>query len=277
MKKRIVLMCGSHMRHLYIAEKLYKEDRLAGLVIEKREEFLPQPPANLSQRDKDNFVLHFTERDKAERKFFGGVDADEILKNVPVLEVTMAELNSEKTIEFVKNANADMLITYGIHKVTDDIINCYEGKSFNIHGGLSPWYRGNTTLFWPFYFLKPNWAGMTIHRLTQRLDGGEILHHSVPKLEYGDKMHEVACKAVMKVADDICGILACLDQGAELICQPQKSTGKLFLSNDWTPQTLRVIYELFEDKIVDRYLDGELEQSTPSLVDFFADKGNLGK
>lgn len=42
-----------------------------------------------------------------------------------------------------------------------------------------------------------------------------------------------------------------------------------FFCRDWTPQTLRVIYELFDDKIVDMYLDGELEKSEPNLVDFF--------
>ncbi len=274
-KKKVILMCGSHMRHLYIAEKLYKEDRLAALVIEKREETIPEPPDYLTKRDRDNFVLHFSRRDEAEKKFFGTVDVDMILKKVQVLEVTMDELNSEKTVNFIKAAQADMLVSYGVHKLTDEVINSVEGGSYNIHGGLSPWYRGNITLFWPFYFLKPNWAGMTIHRLTQHLDGGDILHHSMPRLEYGDKMHEVACKAVVQVAEDICKILECWDDGVELACRRQKSSGKLFLGRDWTPQTLRVIYELFEDKIVDMYLDGELEKSEPELVNFF--KENVDK
>lgn len=215
MKNKVLFMCGSHMRHLFIAEKLYKEGRLAGLVIEEREAFVPKPAEHLSQRDKDNFIWHFKERDRAEQKFFGNVKKQDILENVPLLKVDMQTLNDAKTVEFIKKCNADILVTYGVHKVSDEIIQCMENRSFNIHGGLSPWYKGNTTLFWPFYFLKPNWAGMTIHRLSQNLDGGDILHHSVPKLEYGDKMHEVACKAVVQVAEDICTILGELDNGAE--------------------------------------------------------------
>ena len=267
MKHKAILMCGSHMRHMYIAEKLYKEDRLAALVIEEREEFVPTPDDNLCQRDKENFILHFAKRDEAEKKFFGKVNIEEIKKNVPTYNVTKDTLNNSETIDFLKKYDSNFLLTYGVHKVTADIINCI-AHSFNIHGGLSPWYRGNTTLFWPFYFLKPNWAGMTIHRLSAKLDGGDILHHSVPTLEYGDTMHEVACKAVAKVADDLCEILQKLDKGASLICIPQKGSGKLFLGSDWTPQTLRVIYELFDDKIVDMYLNGELEQRQPDLVDF---------
>lgn len=263
-------MCGSHIRHLYIAERLFQEERLAALVVEKREEFIPQPDESLSQRDKQNFILHFAERDRAEKKFFGETVSERLFTSVPTLHVELEELNSNQTLEFIKSHDADMLLTYGVHRVSDEIIRCQGENSFNIHGGLSPWYRGNTTLFWPFYFLKPNWAGMTIHRLTQKLDGGDILHHSVPELEYGDKMHEVSCKAVAKVADDLCRIMECMDNGKELVCQPQKNGGKLFLSRDWTPQMLRVVYELFEDKIVDLYLDGELEADNPSLVDFFA-------
>lgn len=269
MKNKIVFMCGSHIRHLYIAEKLYQEDRLAALVVEKREDFIPQPDEDLSQRDKENFILHFAQRDKAERKFFGEEVPEYLFENVPTLHVEMEELNSRRTVEFIKAQNASVLLTYGVHKVSDEIISCYGNHSYNIHGGLSPWYRGNITLFWPFYFLKPNWAGMTIHKLTQKLDGGDILHHSVPQLEHGDKMHEVACKAVMKVAEDFCRIMECMDNGRELICQPQKNAGKLFLERDWTPQMLRVIYELFDDKIVDLYLDGELEVTHPRLVNFF--------
>lgn len=65
----------------------------------------------------------------------------------------------------------------------------------------------------------------------------------------------------------VANILNRIDNGAELICSEQKGNGKLFLSRDWTPQTLRVIYELFEDKIVDMYLNGELEKRNQPCTD----------
>ena len=269
MKNQVIFMCGSHARHLHVAETLWKEGRLAALVIEVRENIIPTPPESLSERDKRNFVMHFKNREEAEKKFFGEKHK-EIVKdwNIPVLEVEEEKLNSKQTLDFIKEIDADLLLSYGVHKLSNEMIECYLEKSFNIHGGLSPWYRGCITLFWPFYFLKPNYAGMTIHRLTQQLDGGDILHHSVPKLEYGDRLHDVACKAVLQVADDICKILQELDEGKALKCVRQKSAGKLFLGKDWTPQTLRVVYELFEDRIVDMYLDGELEKEEPKLVNF---------
>lgn len=273
MEQKIVIMIGSHLRHLYVADLLKKAGRLAGVIIEEREVFLPSPPEDIPEHDKENFRLHFKKRDEAEKKAFGNLSVEDIQKDIPHLSVTESTLNGDKVVEFLKSHPADYLFTYGVHKIEDRIIKLYEGKCFNIHGGLSPWYRGNTTLFWPFYFLKPNWAGMTIHRLTRKLDGGEILHHSVPELAYGDGIHDVACKAVKKVAGDIIEILKAADEGKELECYPQKSAGKLFMSRDWTPQTLRLIYDVFDDKIVDRYLEGELTRDDPNLISFF-DKQN---
>lgn len=267
--KKVVFMCGSHRRHLYIANELGKFGRLAGLVIEKREDFVPVPPDDLSERDRNNFIHHFEERDKAETKFFSNVDVDALLNSTPHISVSKEDLNGSRTIAFLEEIQPDYLFSYGVHLISDTIIGLFDNRCFNLHGGLSPWYKGTITLFWPFYNLCPNWAGMTIHKLTSRLDAGEILHHSVPVLLHGDKMHEVACKATVQVSADLCRILDMVDKGHELTFQKQKSNGKLWVETDWTPQHLRVIYEFFDDNIVDMFLNGELTVSEPPLYKQF--------
>ena len=46
----------------------------------------------------------------------------------------------------------------------------------------------------------------------------------------------------------------------------QKTTGKLWLKKDWAPKHLKLIYGLYEDKIVNAYLNGELSQHLPKLI-----------
>lgn len=266
---KIVLMCGSHQRHLYLAEKLYKEGFLGGLVIEKREEFLPEPPKDLLEIDRENFIRHFKARDDAEKKFFGSVNIENIKKEVNFIDTTKETLNSNKTVEFINSVAPDYIISYGVHKISDELLDKYKNCCFNIHGGLSPWFKGTITLFWPFYFLKPNWAGMTIHCLSNKIDAGDIIHHSVPVLKRGDKIHEVACKAVVQVTDDLCKIIHMLKNGEKLKYVPQTSNGKLFIGKDWTPQTLRLIYNTFDDDIVDKFLEGEIASSDPKLIKQF--------
>lgn len=266
---KIVLMCGSHPRHLYVAKTLYDQGFLGGLVVETREVFVQQPPAGLEEIDRENFIRHFKARDEAEEKFFGAVKDWDYKSEVKTYQVDWNTLNAPETLAFVKSIEPEYVISYGVHKINDELIDAFSKRCFNIHGGLSPWYRGNITLFWPFYFLEPNWAGMTVHSLSNRMDAGDILHHSVPVLEYGDKIHDVACKAVKQVAEDLCVILQKIQEGTTIVRVPQRSTGKLFIAKNWKPQHLRLIYNTFDDDIVDKYLNGELMSLEPELIKAF--------
>lgn len=260
---KIVVMTGSHPRHFYVVNQLVDLGIVAGHVIEEREEFMPQPPAWLEGIDRDNFIRHFQDREEAELRFFSG--NDRVKESIPSFRVTRETLNSDGTLKWIQEISPDIVISYGVHKLDEKLLKKFPEHSWNIHGGLSPWFRGNITLFWPFFMLRPNWAGMTIHRLTERLDGGDIVHHSVPKLEYGDGVHDVACKAVQQVGQDLKKILSTI-QLEDIQYVPQKGTGKLFVGTDWTPQHLRLVYQTYNNDIVDHFLDGKLVKIEPNLV-----------
>ncbi|MBW7456217.1 formyltransferase family protein [Paenibacillus sepulcri] len=265
---KMIFLTGSHPRHLYVAKKLYDEHLLSGLLIEVREEFMPVPDDQLSPIDRQNFERHFLDRQTSEERFFGSLDSS-YFSGIPVYPATKENLNDEQTRQWIQNLQPDIAVSYGIHKLNEDMLASLPAYAWNIHGGLSPWYRGNTTLFWPFYFLKPNWTGMTIHKLTSKLDGGGIIHHSVPVLERGDGIHDVACKAVIQASEDLIKLLQLVSEGLPIHAVPQKSNGKLFTSADWRPQHLRMIYNTFNNDIVDQYLDGKLEGAEPKLIKAF--------
>lgn len=263
---KVLLLTGSHPRHLYVVNELVKTGFVTAHVMEKREAFVPQPPLGLEKIDLTNFIRHFKDRDEAEHHHLEGNDTVSV--SVPTLEVTMQHLNSLETIEWIKKQQFDLAISYGVHKLSDELLEALGGNAWNIHGGLSPWYKGNTTLFWPFFMLKPNWAGMTIHRLSSRLDAGDIVHHSVPTLEYGDGLHDVACKAVIQVAKDLTQIVTTIKlENVQYL--PQKGTGKLWIGTDWQPQHLRFVYNTYNNDIVDQFLDGKLTKVEPKLISAF--------
>ncbi|RXT04460.1 formyltransferase family protein [Ammoniphilus sp. CFH 90114] len=266
---KVILLTGSHPRHLFIAKSLYKSGFLQGLLLEQREDFTPAPPDGLNESDRRNFLRHFRDRDEAEYRMFGEQHDIAAFHGVPVHETSSEQLNSLPVRNWIVGQRADIVLSYGIHKLSDDLLEVMPEQAWNIHGGLSPWYRGAITLFWPFYFLQPNWAGMTIHKLSSRLDAGDILHHSVPELMRGDGIHDVACRAVWQVAQDLLKILDKVKGGEAVKAVPQKSSGKLFLARDWTPQHLRLIYDTFDNDIVDRFLDGDLGYQEPPLVRAF--------
>jgi len=95
------------------------------------------------------------------------------------------------------------------------------------------------------------------------------VHHAVPQLVRGDGIHDTACRAVVQVAEDLVAILRMVEQGATIEEVPQRSSGKLFLGEDWKPQHLRLIYNTFDNDIVDQYLDGNLGHQEPPLIKAF--------
>ena len=263
---KILLLTGSHPRHLFLVNELVKTGFVTAHVMEKREEFLPEPPAYLESVDRVNFIRHFKDRDEAEHSHFEG--NDKVSVGLPTLDVTKQNLNNVETIEWIKSQQFNLAISYGVHKLSDELLDVLPENAWNIHGGLSPWYKGNTTLFWPFFMLKPNWAGMTIHRLSSRLDAGDIVHHSVPTLEYGDGLHDVACKAVIQVAKDLTKIVTTIKL-EDIQYTPQKGNGKLWVGTDWQPQHLRFVYNTYNNDIVDQFLDGKLSKMNPPIITAF--------
>lgn len=262
---RVVLMCGSHRRHAHVARILAIAGHLEGLVVERREEMVPEPPNGLDPADERNFRRHFAERDDVESGVFGPA---ELPSGVPTTWTTKEDLNSATVRKFVTQLRPELVLSFGVHLLAQDALAEYQrtATTWNLHGGLSPWYRGTATLFWPFFFLRPHWAGMTVHELVRAIDGGGIIHHSVPTLARGDGIHDVGARAVTAVTDDIVRLLDRLDSGATVEPQVQRSSGKLFLNADFQPQQLRVIYDLFDNDIVDAYLDGALSTPPPELL-----------
>ncbi|MFJ7735964.1 formyltransferase family protein [Lysinibacillus sp. NPDC097287] len=263
---KLLLLTGSHPRHLYLVNKMAELGIVAAHIIEIRGSFVPTPPIGLEDIDRENFIRHFSDRDEAEHSHFAG--NEHINVEIPTLKVSMQNLNSPETMEWVATQQFDLAISYGVHKLSNELLSVMPEHSWNIHGGLSPWYKGNTTLFWPFFMLRPNWAGMTIHRLTERLDAGGIVHHSVPELAYGDGLHDVACKAVTQVTEDLSKIISELSL-EEIKYVTQKGNGKIWVGVDWLPQHLRFVYNTYNNDIVDQFLDGKLPKLDPPLISAF--------
>ncbi len=258
---KVLFMTGSHPRHAYMARCLEKAGVLSALVIEKREAHVPSPPEGLSAELSELFVHHFQKRQEAESKFF----SDAKLPEVETFDVTKESLNSPETQAFIRKINPDILMSYGVHILTDETLNAAKKQKWNIHGGLSPWYRGTITHFWPSYMLQPQMTGMTMHNLTQEVDGGAIVHQSVAELVSGDGLHDLACRAVMSLGEELPKVFEAVKSLDDVKKFPQRTTGRLWLNRDWRPEHLKLIYQTYNDKVVDHYLKGDLHNRKPKL------------
>ena len=179
--------------------------------------------------------------------------------------MTLKELNSGKIHDFLKSKKPDLILSYGCHLLSEETLS-FAQEAWNIHGGISPWYRGTATHFWPSYMLEPQATGMTVHETTPKIDGGPIVHQSLAKLVRDDGIHDLSCRAVQSIAEEISKLLEVKASGKIKKAIPQKTSGKLWLAKEWQPEHLRLVYETYNNKIVNEYLDGRLNQQKPELI-----------
>lgn len=258
---KIVFITGNHPRHAYIARAIASTGLLDTVIIEQREAFQPSAPDNIPHDLSVLFSHHFNERDRVESLFFDKVR----WPNVNLLDITIDQLNSSKIRTLLTQIKPGLLLTYGCHMLNDETLNCVQGEKWNCHGGLSPWYRGATTHFWPSYMLEPQMTGMTVHDLTSALDAGDVVHQCASDLIRGDSLHMLAARSVIKLGEELPRLIHLLSEKGQIIKKRHTTQGALWPAAKWRPEHLRVIYQLYSDKIVDAYLDGELINKQPTL------------
>jgi len=262
---KLLWIGGNHPRHLYIINEIAKEFEIAGAIIQKRENLLPEPPANISEIDRVNFIKHFASREKSEKKYFG----IQKMPNCDVLEVDDSNLNSQQSVNFTNSIKPNLIFIFGSDLIKEPLYSSLPKDAINLHLGLSPRYRGAATLFWPFYFMEPTYAGSTFHHIISEPDAGNIIHQCTPLMELNDGIHDIACKTVIKSTHDAKQLLKIYKKNGTWIYHKPKGTGRNFLENDFRPEHLRVIYNIFNNDMVKQYLEGNLNCKKPNLVHQF--------
>ncbi|MCG7630331.1 formyl transferase [Epibacterium sp. MM17-32] len=266
---KMVVITGDHPRHRYLATKLAECGLLSGWIIEKRKPFMPEAPAGLTPELTRLFNLHFQRREEAEERFFGQPTTP---SDVPNLSVTPDTLNDQATLEFIKQADPRLVLSYGCHKLSDALIQASGCTFWNTHGGFSPQYRGVTTHFWPSYMLEPQMTGVTMHETTSHIDGGAIIHQNAAlEMHADDGLHDLAARTVRAYADEIPALLAKTLEGDLPLGQPQKTSGKIWIGADWRPEHLHLIYNTYEDRICKAVADGELAGRIPTPFSLLKD------
>lgn len=131
-------------------------------------------------------------------------------------------------------AQPEVIAVYGTAIIHPPVFTRARRLTLNMHTGLSPWYRGDSTLFWPVYYDEPDKLGVTVHELVESVDGGTIAATAPVLYEPGDGEAELFAKGVRA------GTLLYLDcvqaalDGA-LHCRPQDlSLGREFSWKDRT-------------------------------------------
>ncbi len=117
---------------------------------------------------------------QAEKNIFG--DVEFLPSNVRSMAIKMKDLNKLPLSALAEALESDCYVVFGASFIKGELIEfLVKNRAFNIHMGISPYFRGSSCNFWATYMGMPELVGATIHMLSEKLDAGDMLYHALPQ------------------------------------------------------------------------------------------------
>ena len=245
---KYMIVAGDHPRHRHVIEALLPQIRgEVDLLIYTREALEPVPPNSTGERLTHLWRKHFELRTAVEAQYFGREPTESL---APLFASTTRASSSDFNIilgGLLAANNFDGLLSVGPGMILESTLDLLPAKSYNLHLGLSPRYRGSATLFWPSYFLEPEFSGTTLHRFSKTPDSGDIVHQTGLVIrDTSWNVHESSAETITQALPEISDVLASAFSSRSLKVRPQPGAGKTFLTTDFRPEHLVSIYETYE-------------------------------
>ncbi len=265
---KLAILTSTATRHRYFARRLADEFNVVAVAFENMEYAHAKVPNDGLTPDEQAVVReHFRDRKMAEAKAFGRK-----MYEADTTYISPGQINSVTCLAWLMESGADTVAVFGTSLIKPSLLDLCPGRMINMHLGLSPYYRGTATNFYPLLNGEPEYVGATIHLLDEGIDSGPIFRHARPKIVAGDTPHTIGCKAIEAGTDAMIETLGRLPDEAAVpqwtfspTAAPNGRTHemRLYLRKDYHPRQVVELYEKF-DGMMERYL--KEDRKAPLLV-----------
>lgn len=253
---RVAILTANDIRHRYFVNAI-GEERDVGVVCYEDTGYVPARARRDELDEHARAVVdhHFAERTRQEQRYFGH-NADRVANGNGrvVWNVNRSTLNSAATVDLLKRQGVDVVLVYGTDLIRPPLLDAYAGRLINMHLGLSPYYRGTATNFYPLLNDEPEYVGATVHVLDAGIDTGPILHHARPEIGADDMPHTVGCKAILAGIEKVKQALREAEAGAlQPVPQWPVPNPRVCLRKHYHPRQVVALYEMIEAGLFPRY------------------------
>ncbi|MFQ5462593.1 MAG: formyl transferase [Phycisphaerae bacterium] len=267
---KIGILTSIETRHQYFAQRLGEALDVVAVAYEETGYAPSKMVGTDLTRDETKIVLHhFAERTRMEELMLGqpaGFLDETETRRVRFLKP--GELNTESTLSWLRDAQVACLVVYGTNLIKPPLLGAWPERTVNLHLGLSPYYRGTATNFYPLVNGEPQYVGATIHLIDEGIDSGPILRHVRPEIVDDDMPHTIGCKAIIAGVDAMIDSLRALEQGSlKPVAQWEEPSAKVYLRKDYHPRHVVQLYQKLKEGLIPRYVkNGPPTSRVPKLV-----------
>jgi folate-dependent phosphoribosylglycinamide formyltransferase PurN len=231
----VLILCGRSPRHLYVANRLCRAARPLAIVHETGTQWTTAKvvrtlkPANLARkawrwlRDRRRYV------GGGEARFFFGDFPAKLDR--PDLVVEVPHVNDDRVVALAQRLKPDIIAVFGTSLIRGPLLRMGRLGMVNLHGGLSPEYRGADCTFWALYNGEPEKVGCTLHYIDAGIDTGKLIAHVSPAVKCGDDELTLFWRAVRDSAEAYAELFDRLERG-DRVGRAQARKGKLYQVKD---------------------------------------------
>jgi len=250
----IIILTGSDIRHEFFRKKIALTPGINVLrtYCETGKQLLP--PANseiIDLREK-----HLKARQQSEVDFFGlYTSTAEDRSNAVFIEA--GSINNENYVKEIEGLNPDLIVVYGSSILKAPLLALFERRILNVHLGLSPYYRGSATNYWPLVDDLPECVGATFMYIDEGIDTGEIIHQVRPGINFYDSPSCIGNRLIKQMTEVYSRLIINFSKISAPASVQFNKLKKLCKRKDYTEESVQKLYDNFAGGLVDRYLQNK--------------------
>jgi len=232
---KILILTGGSARHLHVANRLCGSAEALAIVQETGSHWTWRKLLKLLRPD--NFARKLARwlRDRkrytggGEAKFFFGDQTPKLDRQDIATEVN--HINHPEVLALARRLKPDLICVFGTSLIRGPLLDAGRLGMVNLHGGLSPEYRGADCSFWALHNGEPEKLGCTLHYIDSGIDTGGLIAHISPPIHPGEDELTLFWRAVQESAEVYAELLQRIEAGEQFgVSQPDK--GRLYQVRD---------------------------------------------
>lgn len=253
---KIIILTGSELRHQFFRTAVAAAEGVEVIrtYCEGMENTIHSITREKDQRQQDTKIEleHLTLRADVERDYFESFLSLTTDKSNPIY---IPRGTASDYADEIEKLAPDLLIAYGCSLIKGSLLETFPKRFLNVHLGLSPWYRGSGTNFWPLVNGEPEYVGATFMYIDKGVDTGEIIHQIRARVYLRDTPHHIGNRLISDMTRTYIDLIRGYDQ-IEAQQQPEiVGNERLYKRKDYMASAITAMYDRFDGGLVDKYLD----------------------
>lgn len=266
MKKRVVILTGSELRHDFMRMAIALDPGIQ--VVRSYCEGLERNIRHVIDPNEDGAELqqaHLAARERSEQDFFGAFAALAPDLSQP-FHLPKGEINDPRHAEDIAALAPDLVLAYGCSLIREPLLSAFKGRFLNLHLGLSPYYRGAGTNFWPLVNGEPEYVGGTFMHIDAGVDTGAIIHQIRARIFPGDSPHSLGNRLIVDSARTYAAIITAFDRLLPVAEPALHRPEKVYKRKDFSVESVRRLYANFDNGMIAAYLAGQARRGEIAAI-----------